>query len=476
MAKTFLFYDLETSGLNPAFDQVLQFAAIRTDSHFQPIETHSFYVQPTIDVVPDPTALQVHGITLAQCQQGMTEYDAVAHIHTLLNTPDTISLGYNTLGFDDAFLRFSFYRHLRTPYTHQYAQGCGRADVYPMIPLYHLYRPDICHWPSPQEGRLSLKLEAMALANTIDIGQAHDALNDVRATVALAQLLAQDSQMWAYALGYFDKTTMQDRLQQWRSDVGVGQHTFKTALYVDGALGYGQAFQAPVMVLGAHHVYRNQLILLRLDSGDLTATDVDSVATIPTIIRKKLTEGGLLLPMKPRFLKHLSPARQDQVTAHLAWCQANPDLISAIAMHHLKATYPDIEDCDVDGALYQTGFKSHTQQQACQRFSEASWPEKAAIATTWSGDEADQALRLLGRFGFTHLDQEAQQSFWAYCRQAYGLTDRPRLDHRGQPQRALSEVLDSLATSDAASLQAWRHHLLHNQQVATDVGTIHEED
>ena len=27
---TFLFYDLETTGLNPAFDQILQFAAIPT--------------------------------------------------------------------------------------------------------------------------------------------------------------------------------------------------------------------------------------------------------------------------------------------------------------------------------------------------------------------------------------------------------------------------------------------------------------
>jgi len=35
---TFAFYDLETTGTSPAFDQPLQFAAILTDSDLQEIE------------------------------------------------------------------------------------------------------------------------------------------------------------------------------------------------------------------------------------------------------------------------------------------------------------------------------------------------------------------------------------------------------------------------------------------------------
>jgi exodeoxyribonuclease-1 len=35
--QTFLFYDIETTGLNKSFDQVLQFAAIRTDLKLQEI-------------------------------------------------------------------------------------------------------------------------------------------------------------------------------------------------------------------------------------------------------------------------------------------------------------------------------------------------------------------------------------------------------------------------------------------------------
>jgi len=40
MKKTYLFYDTETTGLNKSFDQVLQFAAIRTDLDLNEIERH----------------------------------------------------------------------------------------------------------------------------------------------------------------------------------------------------------------------------------------------------------------------------------------------------------------------------------------------------------------------------------------------------------------------------------------------------
>jgi exodeoxyribonuclease I len=54
---TYLFYDLETSGLNPAFDQILQFAAIRTDADFQEIERHNFRIRLRPDIIPSPGAL-----------------------------------------------------------------------------------------------------------------------------------------------------------------------------------------------------------------------------------------------------------------------------------------------------------------------------------------------------------------------------------------------------------------------------------
>ena len=38
--KYYVFYDLETTGMNPAFDQILQFAAVKTDLNFNQIEEY----------------------------------------------------------------------------------------------------------------------------------------------------------------------------------------------------------------------------------------------------------------------------------------------------------------------------------------------------------------------------------------------------------------------------------------------------
>jgi exodeoxyribonuclease I len=67
------------------------------------------------------------------------EYQAARVLHTLFNTPDTLSLGYNSLGFDDEFLRFLFYRNLLDPYSHQYAANCSRADILPVAALFKIF-------------------------------------------------------------------------------------------------------------------------------------------------------------------------------------------------------------------------------------------------------------------------------------------------------------------------------------------------
>ncbi len=43
--RTYLFYDIETTGLSKSFDQVLQFAAIRTDLNFQEIERYELKIK-----------------------------------------------------------------------------------------------------------------------------------------------------------------------------------------------------------------------------------------------------------------------------------------------------------------------------------------------------------------------------------------------------------------------------------------------
>jgi len=74
MATTFLFYDIETTGLNRAFDQVLQFAAIRTDRRLNEIDRHNIKVKLRPDVVPSPAAILTNRISISAFSSGLCEY------------------------------------------------------------------------------------------------------------------------------------------------------------------------------------------------------------------------------------------------------------------------------------------------------------------------------------------------------------------------------------------------------------------
>jgi exodeoxyribonuclease I len=66
--STYLFYDLETTGLNRAFDQVLQFAAIRTDMSFNEIDRHEIRIKLRPDVIISPYAIITHRIPIRSNQ------------------------------------------------------------------------------------------------------------------------------------------------------------------------------------------------------------------------------------------------------------------------------------------------------------------------------------------------------------------------------------------------------------------------
>lgn len=213
MTPTYLFYDLETSGLHKCFDQVFQFAAIRTDMQLNEIERYEILIKHNSDVIPAPWAQVTHQLSINEMnEKGVSEYEGMKQIHALLNTPGTISLGYNTLVFDDEFLRFGFYRNLLTPYTHQYANHCYRMDIYPMLVMYYLYKRDVLEWPI-KDGNPSMKLDRINELNKLAEGQAHNAIVDVEATLALAKILKEkEPAMWNYLCGYFEKKIDQDRL------------------------------------------------------------------------------------------------------------------------------------------------------------------------------------------------------------------------------------------------------------------------
>ncbi|HMR73107.1 MAG TPA: exonuclease domain-containing protein, partial [Candidatus Saccharibacteria bacterium] len=115
---TFFFYDLETSGLNARSQRVMQFAGQRTDEQLNPIgEPVNLLVRLSDDVLPEPYAIVVTGITPQQTlTDGISEPEFCQFLTSEVFTPNTVALGYNSIRFDDEFIRHTLWRNFYDPY------------------------------------------------------------------------------------------------------------------------------------------------------------------------------------------------------------------------------------------------------------------------------------------------------------------------------------------------------------------------
>jgi exodeoxyribonuclease I len=188
---TFLFYDLETSGFNPREARIMQFAGQRTDLQLQPIgEPYNYLIRLSEDVVPDPDAVLITGITpQATIADGIHEAEFLKIFHKKIATPDTIFVGFNTVRFDDEFMRFLHYRNFYDPYEWQWQNGKSKWDMLDLVRMTRALRPHDIEWPFDSKGKPTNRLELLTSLNGLAHENAHDALSDVRATIAVAQLI-----------------------------------------------------------------------------------------------------------------------------------------------------------------------------------------------------------------------------------------------------------------------------------------------
>lgn len=186
-------YDYETFGTDPRRDRPAQFGGIRTDLELNPIgEPVTLFCKPARDVLPVPEACLITGITpQLAAERGVTEAEFIARIHDQFLVPGTCVAGYNNIRFDDEVTRHCLYRNLFDPYEREWRNGNSRWDIIDMLRLTRALRPEGIEWPTDDSGRPSLRLDALTVANGIQHENAHDALADVWATIAIARLVRE---------------------------------------------------------------------------------------------------------------------------------------------------------------------------------------------------------------------------------------------------------------------------------------------
>ncbi|MBQ3292921.1 exodeoxyribonuclease I [Candidatus Saccharibacteria bacterium] len=191
MGSTFFFYDLETSGLRPREDRIMQFAGQRTTLDLKLIgEPVNILIKMTTDALPSPGAINVTGITPQKTlEEGISEVEFCRQAAEEIFTPGTVALGYNTVRFDDEFMRAIFWRNFQDPYEWEWKDGRSRWDMLDVVRMTRALRPEGIEWPFSPEGKPTNRLELLTKMNGLSHEHAHDALSDVYATIAVATLI-----------------------------------------------------------------------------------------------------------------------------------------------------------------------------------------------------------------------------------------------------------------------------------------------
>jgi exodeoxyribonuclease-1 len=206
---TFYFYDLETSGVNPRASRIMQFAGQRTDMNLKPVgKPDNFLIKLTEDVLPDPEAVLIHGITPQRTRaEGLTEAAAAKYLTSQVFKPDTIAVGFNNIRFDDEFVRFLLWRNFHDAYQWQWQDGRSKWDLLDLARMTRALRPEGIEWPFASDGTPSNRLELLAAVNKLDHVNVHDAMSDVTASIALARLIRnKQTKLFDYLLRMRDKS------------------------------------------------------------------------------------------------------------------------------------------------------------------------------------------------------------------------------------------------------------------------------
>jgi exodeoxyribonuclease-1 len=362
MAITLYWHDYETFGADPRRDRPAQFAGVRTDEALNEIaEPLVMYCKPHRDFLPHPAACLLTGITpqLADTR-GLPEPKFIARIHAEFAQPNTCGVGYNSLRFDDEVTRFTLYRNFYDPYAREWQQGNSRWDIIDLVRMTYALRPDGIVWPQQEEGQPSFRLEDLVAANGIQHESAHDALSDVRATIALARVIqARQPRLYHWLFQLRDKRQAAAQLDLMGHNPLV--HTSRMYPAKTGCTTL-------IMPLIAEPGNGNSVLVydLRHDPNMFLPLNIDDLSQLLFTRSDELPEGMQRLPVKsvkvnkcpalaPRNTLDVAATERielDMNTCYRHWqtlC-AHPDFFRRVAAAYTNHVFEPA--VDVDLALY----------------------------------------------------------------------------------------------------------------------------
>ena len=459
---TFLWHDYETFGAQVRRDRPAQFAAIRTDAELNEIgEPIMLYCRPAADFLPDPASCLITGITPQLClARGIPEHEFAARVNQALGQPGTIGVGYNTIRFDDEITRFLLWRNLIDPYAREWQNHCGRWDLLDVVRTAYALRPEGIHWPKNGEGAASFRLEHLSAANGLVHDAAHDALSDVRATIALARLIRHaQPRLFDFCLGLHRKERVAAEL-----GLPTTPQTAKPFLHISGMFGVERGCLALMWPLAMHPTNRNELIAwdLAFDPAELASLRAEDVRLRIFSRADALPEGMQRLPVKtvhlnksPMVVARLKTLTEAQAARwgldmaaqlrHAERAAALPDM-SAIwpEVFQRPAAHGEARRPDIDEDLYG-GFPSSDDRRRLDRLRAMPAAQLAAARNSFDDPRLEELVFRYRARNFPETLTEAEQLRWLEHRSARlfdGADGARTVDQLFSEIDALSETAD----------------------------------
>ena len=427
---SFFWHDYETFGRVPRRDRPAQFAGVRTDAALNEIgDPVELFCQPAPDSLPDPESCLLTGITPQHClAKGVPEHQFAEQILAALGAPGTVGVGYNSIRFDDEVTRHLFWRNLIDPYGREWQNNCGRWDLLDAVRCARALRPDGIDWPQHEDGRASFKLEHLTRANGLSHEAAHDALSDVRATIALARLLRErQPKLFEFCLKLRKKEAV------WQ-EIGAAGDQRRPFLHISGMYPAERGCIGLVWPLAPHPGNKNELIVWDLahDPAELLALDAATLRLRMFSKAEDLPEGLARLPVKTLHinkspvvisnLKTLSPAMAERWgldvaagLAHADWARHNSAALDAVPWRAVFERPAPAAVPDVDEDLYG-GFISPADRRTLDRLRALSGEQLASKQPAFGdGRLAELLFRYRARNFPATLNADELQRWLQHC-------------------------------------------------------------
>jgi exodeoxyribonuclease-1 len=424
LAESFYWHDYETWGSDPRRDRPCQFAGLRTDADLNEVGAPLvLYCRPAADLLPQPDACLITGITpQLALEKGLPEADLAAAVARELGAPGTCGVGYNSFRFDDEVTRHLFYRNLLDPYAREWQNGNSRWDLIDTLRLAYALRPAGLEWPMRPDGCVSFRLEELTAANGIPHADAHDALADVRATVAMARRLRlAQPRLFDYALTLRDKRRVRELLAK-------GEPLLHASARYPAASGC----IAPVVPVAPHPTNPNGLLCFDLREAPALLLDlaVDEIRARLFTPVAELPEGVSRVPLKTVCVNRapaLAPMSTLTPGAAERW-SIDPSRVAERARaaaaqadairERVQAAFQGgggAEETDPDLMLYSGGFFPDADRRTLERLCQLP-PEELALASPRFADPRlpEMLFRYRARNWPETLTPEERETWDAY--------------------------------------------------------------